>query len=95
MIDPGRQDDVNDIDEIVSRYLDRINSGETLNPLEILADYPGLGAEPKTSRSNLPALSVRKRARLTIGRVSRVAMTANKRNSFLRNVFWNWFFWLD
>ena len=42
MIDPDPQDD---IDEIVSRYLDRINSGEKLNPLEILADYPGLGGE--------------------------------------------------
>ena len=45
MIDPDRQDDINDIDEIVSRYLDRINSGETLNPLEILAEHPGLGGE--------------------------------------------------
>jgi hypothetical protein len=40
-------DDVNSeaVDEAVAAYLDRLNSGESLDPKQILVDHPGFGHE--------------------------------------------------
>ena len=51
-LDDGSRQDMSDMDDraeqvdrILARYLDRLNSGETIDPLEVVDTYPDLGED--------------------------------------------------
>ena len=60
---PGKDDPERDhrAGNLVSEYLDRLNRGEKLNPLQILAEHPDVGGEVlkdlETLLARHPALS--------------------------------------
>ncbi len=52
------RDDSNgeEVEELIARYLDELNSGKSLDPRQVLADHPGLGHEVLESLQDFVAL---------------------------------------